>query len=227
MRLTAVLALTTLVASASPVDAKCAMDHLQPIVITKEVAVPADGGGIVVGTQSVSYHLPEQGDAVQKDWGFITGRDLLVPVIRVLAPGLAVYSVRPNARTTGELTDSTTVVAKLTLTKNKVARLPAPKLVGVVHEDSERTQEIQAELDGAPPTDAVALVVFDARRKAKSWGTVAANATTIEVYGHHKCDVLPNGTIASKAGDKVMLAWVDKYGRLSAMTKVLTIQVKK
>jgi hypothetical protein len=132
------------------------------------------------GRRASRITLPEQGDAVQKDWGFTTGRDL-----------------------------------------------PAPKLMGVVHSDSERTQETQAELDGAPPADAVALVIFDARHKAKSWGTVAANATTIEVYGQHKCDVLPNGTLASKAGDKVMLAWVDKYGRLSAKTKLFTITAKK
>lgn len=227
------LALTTLVASSSPVDAKCAMDNQAWSVVTVKVDVPADGGGIVVATLSVPYSTPATGDALQKSFGFLTGRDLMQPVITVLAPGLVVYGVRPGTRTTGELVDGTGgVIANLTVTKDKVARLPAPKLKEVVHFDdgpggTKRTQATTARLDGPAPADAVALVVYNGKNTPKSWGPVETDITSIEIYSHRRCEVLPNGTLPSKAGDKVMLAWVDKYGRLSAKTKLVTIKVKK
>lgn len=50
----------------------------------------------------------------------------LKPVISVLAPGLVVYGVQPGSRTTGQFVDGTGgVIANLTLTKDKVARLLA------------------------------------------------------------------------------------------------------
>jgi len=233
MRLPTVLALTALALAPTSADAKCAMDHLQPIVLTKEVAVPADGGGIVVGTMSVSYDETDTGEALQKTWGFLTGRDIMQPVLTVLAPGLVVYGVQPTVRTTGELTDEKgAVVAKLAQTQTKVARLAAPKIKAVVHYDDgpnpmRRKVSTKVKLDGAAPADAVAMVLMDRKRTARSWGTVTAGATDVEVYYQYRCKVLPNGTLASKVGDKVIVAWVDKYGRLSATTKVFTIKVTK
>ena len=124
----ATVTLIALTGGPNPVAAKCARLHQQPKVLTATVAVPADGGGIVVGTQTVPYDLPDTGEAVQKSWGFLTGLDLGQPVITVLAPGLAVYSVQPNMRVTGELTDGTTTIATLSVTTTKIARLARPKV---------------------------------------------------------------------------------------------------
>jgi len=209
------------------VDAKCAMQHQQPKVLTQAVAAPVDGGGIVVGTQSVPYDLPERGEALQPTWGFLTGRDLMQPVITVLAPGLVVYRVQPNTRTTGELTDGTAVIAKLTFTKDKVARLPAPRVKAIrqsTADDRRWSPTTSVTLDGTVPADAVAIVLFDAKRKARSWREVTAGASEVEAFARGRCEVVPNGTVESRVGDKVSVAWVDRYGRLSAASKLVTIQ---
>jgi len=226
VRLTALLALASLVATSTPAAAKCAIQHRQPKVLTESVAVPVDGGGIVVGTQSVPYDLPETGEALQKSWGFLTGRDLLQPVIRVLAPGLVVYSVQPKTRTTGELTDGTKVIAKLTVTTDKVAKLAAPK-VKAIHQPVIGEQRYRptttVTLDGTVPADAIAIVLFDARNKARSWREVTAGESEVDAFARGRCAVVADGTIESRVGDKVSVAWVDKYGRLSAKSRLVVV----
>lgn len=226
-RLLAAVVLTSLAATSAPVDAKCARMHQQPKVLTASVELPVDGGGIVVGTQNVPYDLPDQGEALQKSWGFLTGRDLMQPVITVIAPGLVVYGVQPNMRTTGELTTGSKVIAKLTVTKDKVAKLAAPKVKAITHVMARGrfSAATNVALDGSAPADAIAMVLFDGNGAARSWREVPPLATMVEVYGNRRCGVLPNGTIESKAGEKVTVAWLDKYGRLSAQSKLVAIRV--
>ncbi len=227
IQITAAVFLSAIALMPRSVDAKCAMQHQQPKVLTPAVAVPVDGGGIVVGTQSVSYDLPDRGEALQPTWGFLTGRDLMQPVITVLAPGLVVYRVQPNTRTTGELTDGTAVIAKLTFGKDKVARLPAPRVKAIRQSaagDRRWSPTTSVTLDGTVPADAVAIVLFDAKRKARSWREVTAGASEVEAFARGRCEVVPNGTVESRVGDKVSVAWVDRYGRLSATSKLVTIQ---
>lgn len=226
VRLTALLALASLVVGSTPAAAKCAMQHQQPKVLTASVAAPVDGGGIVVGTQSVPYDLPEQGEALQKSWGFLTGRDISQPVTTVLAPGLVVYSAQRNTRSTGELNDGTKVIAKLTQTNDKVAKLAAPRLVAI-HQPTFGEKRYRptttVTLDGTVPADAVAIVLFDAKHKARSWREVTAGDSEVAAFARGRCEVVPNGTVESRIGDKVSVAWVDKYGRLSPKSKLVVI----
>ena len=234
LRFTALVALSSLVTTSAPVAAKCAMDKLRPKILTASVAVPVGGGGIVVGTESVSDDIVGDdvvgdGEAVQPTWGFLTGRDLSKPVITVIAPGLVVYRVQPTTRTTGELSDGSHVIATLTVTKDKVAKLPAPKVVSIKQASARvgstgRSTTTSVQLAGTAPADAVAIVLFDAKRSARSWREVTAGEAVVEVFHHGRCEVLPNGTIESKIGDKVTVAWVDKYGRLSTSSRVVAIK---
>lgn len=227
IQITAAVFLSAIALMPATAAANCARMHLQPRVLTASVAVPVDGGGIVVGTQNVPYDQPELGEALQKSWGFLTGRDISQPVITVLAPGLVVYGVQPNTRTTGELNDGTKVIAKLTLTRSKVAKLPAPKVKAIRHEQPPNRRwspRTTVTLDGSAPADAVAVVLVDGKGNARSWREVKAGAAEVEVFGRGRCEVLPNGTLASRVGDKVTIAWVDRYGRLSAASKAVTIQ---
>lgn len=204
---------------ARPADARCARSGLAPEVLTAEVAVPADGGGIVVGTKVVSGDQ-DQGEAPAKGWGFLTGRDLAVPVITTLAPGLVVYAPPSGTRTTGELTTGSKVVAKLTPSTTKIAKLTAPSVQSISHSHyyrgRGRSSTTTVTLTGKVPADAVALVLVDARtKKAQTWGAVTAGKNSVVVYAQRRCSTLPDGTIEPSPGRQVILRWVDKYGRVS------------
>jgi hypothetical protein len=229
-RVIAAATLFALATGAAPADAKCAMQHQKPVVLTKEVAVPADGGGIVVGTASVPYDDPDLGEALQKSWGFVTGRDLMQPVVKVLAPGLVVYGVQPKGRTTGELTDGKATIAKLTVTKDKVAKLAAPTVKEIRQDtimDRRWSPTTTVSLASPVPADAIAIVLFDARSKARSWHAVTAGANDAIAYERRRCQTVPNGTVESEIGDKVSVAWVDRYGRMSPPSKLATIKGDK
>ena len=76
----------------------------------------------------------------------------------------------------------------------------------------------------AVPADTIALVAFDAKTKtARSFARITNATTELFIYAQGRCSALPNGTIASKAGDKLVLRWVDKYGRWSAPSKSITV----
>jgi hypothetical protein len=226
--LVASLVIASLISWSSPVAAKCARMGQRPVVLTPSVEVPADGGGIVVGTESVTWEQTDEGEAPQKGWGFYTGRDLGQPTITTLAPGLVVYSVPASLRTTGELVGGKGTVAKLTRTNKKVKLLAAPTLKAVVHASSAsgrgRSSTTTVQLDGAAPADAVAMILVDARTKqARSWGAVTAGATSVVVYVSRRCGVLPTGTVESTVGDQVIVRWVDNRGRVSADSTPLAI----
>ncbi len=229
MRRTAsLLALLALVISSSPAAAKCARSGLRPVVLTPKVEVPADGGGIVVGTEAVSWDQIDEGEAPASRWGFLTKSALGEPTITTLAPGLVVYSVPASLVTTGELTNGKRTVAKLTLTRTKVPLLAAPKVKAATHATSQsfraRTATTTVQLDGDAPATAVALVIADAKTQTpRSWGTVTAGATEVVVYQSRRCSTLPNGTLESAVGDKVVLRWVDNRGRLSAASAPIAI----
>lgn len=229
-RLCAAAAVLSL-ALASPAAAKCARSGLAPKVLTAEVAVPRGGGGVVVGTEIVPWDGKDEGQAPAKGWGFLTGRDLAAPVITVLAPGLVVYAPPPKARITGELTTGGKVVARLTLTKTVVPALAAPKITSISHSHyyrgRGRSSTTTVRLAGKVPADAVALILADAStREAQTWGVVQPGEASVVVYAQRRCASLPDGTIEPAPASKVVLRWVDKYGRVSADSAVRSISGK-
>src|SRR5665647_339346 len=105
----------------------------RPVRNPHDVCSASPSSGTLYGTENVPYNVPDEGEALQTSWGFLTGRDIMQPVITVLAPGLVVYGVQPNAHTTGELSSGKKVVAKLTVTKTKVAKLAAPQVSTITY----------------------------------------------------------------------------------------------
>ncbi len=222
--LVALVSLVSLATTAAPVAAKCAMSHLRPEVLSTEELAP--GGGIVVATEQASYDEKDEGDAVQPSWQLEIGGTRSAPKIDTLAPGLAVYRV-PAGATAATLFDGKTVRGKITIGTTKPLALIAPKVKGIRHDKSlgrRASAYTTVTLDGAPPAGMVALVLADAKGTARSFGVVVdASATEIRVYAHGRCGVVPNNTVESKIGDKVKLFWVDRSGRKSPVSKIVSI----
>ena len=220
-------ALLTAFALISPgmAEAKCAMSHLRPQVLTTQASA---GGGIVVATEQVPYDVKDEGDAVQPTWKLQIGGATSVPKIDVIAPGLAVYRL-PAAAGDATLLDGTTVIAKVTTIRTQPVQLVAPKVKGVRHEKTVGRRSSAytiVALDGAVPAGVVAMVLADTKGKARSFGLVEAGAKEITVYAHGRCGVVPNDSVESKPGDKVTLFWVDASGRVSPATKAVTVTGK-
>lgn len=220
-------ALLTAFALISPgiAEAKCAMSHLRPQVLTKEASA---GGGIVVATEQVPYDVKDEGDAVQPTWKLRMAGATSAPKIDVIAPGLAVYRL-PAASGDATLLDGTTVIAKVTTIKTQPVQLLAPRVKGVRHEKTVGRRSSAytiVALDGSAPEGVVAMVLADGTGKARSFGLVTKGAKEITVYAHPRCGVVPNDTVESAPGDKVTLFWVDASGRVSPATKAISVTGK-
>ncbi len=216
----AVLALAS-----SPVDAKCAMSHLRPKVVTTGAIIA--GGGFLVATEQVSYDVTDEGDATQPTWKLLAGGATTAPTLTTLAPGLVVYGV-PMAGDVS-LVVGTTVLAKLTSTKGNPARLAAPSVKRIRHDKTvgrRSSAYTRVTLAAAPPAGATALVLTDAKGTARSFGLVEGTGTEVTVYAHSRCGVVPNTTIESAIGDKVKVFWVDHSGRVSPASKTITVTGK-
>jgi hypothetical protein len=215
------LVVLVLLAFSPPVQATCAMVPLTTHVV-RDAKVPT-GGGLMVTTGPDGGPKPKGGgwNPVNAAWRFRSGGTLHVPDIELLAPGLAIYRLPKGVRS-AELVDGKTVLGKLTVTADKVALLPAPKVKKLhqttSYERKGNSTRMVAELVGEPPAGAVALVVADAK-VARSYGAVGKHHTVV-VYDHHPCTQDPTGTVLSSDGDQLRLYWLDQAGRASPATTV-------
>lgn len=228
IRPTALLTTLALIGPLAPHDAeaKCAMSHLRPAVLTKQASA---GGGIVVATEQVSWDVKDEGDAVQPTWKLQMGGTTSAPQIEVIAPGLAVYRL-PAAAGDATLVDGTRVIATVTTIRTQPVQLLAPKVKSVRHEKTlgrRSSAYTIVALDGAVPENVVALVLADAKGKARSFGLVSKDDKEVTVFAHPRCGVVPNNTVESKVGDKVTLFWVDASGRKSPASRALAVTGKK
>jgi hypothetical protein len=211
-----------LVLFARTAHADCALMGLAPKVLSAPDVVLAPDGGIVVGAVSEDRGSLDSGDiAVQAEWKIIVKAGTITPKIDVLAPGLAVYRASVDAF---ELKNGDETLIKATRSAAKRDALAAPKVKSIKFDaplSRRSVRRVEVMLDGAPPAGAIALVLADAKGKAKSWGPVAGSV--FYPFNHRDCMVLPNGTVPSKKGERVTLFWVDDSGRKSAYTKPVTI----
>jgi hypothetical protein len=235
----AALALWLLVAVPSVADALCAMPqqgsaHLD----TSATSLAADGGVLVRSTTDFDFShgaVPGAANAINKTWRFSDGAKQYEPTLVTLAPGLVLY-LPPNG-VTGTLTlvDGKTERAKVTIGSDKPALLAAPeaksaRMVKVPVRWGHLLQ-VHAVTKSVPP-DAVAVIVYglDKKKKvvARSWKRLDPTKTDFIVGGTEgRCDPGTPGEVLSKAGDKIQLAWVDAHGRVSPLSKPVTIQKVK
>ncbi len=222
-------------ATASAAHADCALVVLGPEPITRAGAkIPADGG-VLVGTGVASERTPSKGDPSQVKYKATAGSKTVSLVTASLAPGLTVY--RPKPAMTGALTlQAGKTKLAVTFDKAKGAALHAPDATAVTVTSSPSLRggaSVSVSVAVASvPDAAAALVVYqikDEEHVPISYGVPAhdkTGATTVIVYrsgGHCAVPDVPNQA-APVAGDDVVLAWADAYGRLSPVSAPVHVQ---
>jgi hypothetical protein len=220
------LALVTVLtlAAASNADADCAFFGLTATPITAaNTALPGDGGIVIAALPDQKGKL-DPGDAALKHPFTLKGVNK--PLARVLAPGLVVVPV--PAKTTDLYDQAGKSVLSIKTTADKVAAPAAPS-VKAIEFDARRSrhgsERVFVTFDKLP-TGTIAVVLSDAKGKPRSWGRIAdATSNRVAAFDSGDCQALPNGTVPSKAGEQVIVQYVDAYGRLSPATKPMTITV--
>ncbi len=195
------------------------MVEFYPNLLTPAATTVADNGGVVVAHLAFA-NKPK---TAATTWRFRGAK--VAPKVISIAPGLDVY----QPATTGklELTDGDGKALVAVTAGGKRAELVAPTVTAIkFHENRGRHSSATAiaELSGDPPDGAVALVVFDKAGKPRSFGTVIRNAKQVTVYSQSDCGGPFKGTIVSRTGDEVRVAWLDAGGVLSKQSAVLRVQ---
>lgn len=214
------------------VDAKCAPTGLRPEVLSPAGTLLAANDGIVVAAETSvdDRSLPDHDVAVQKDWRFRNGKNLVTPVIASIAPGLAVYRF-PQGATGDIVLENATheALVKAAPAKDSMPQLAAPKAKKIVATKTfgrRPTTLVEVTLDGDAPATAVALVAVGANGKPLSFGRVV-EGQPLYVYVSRRCQIVTDGTVEPTAGQKVTLFWVDARGAKSPATKPITISAGK
>lgn len=207
----------------------CPIYPLGPSVSTVASAEIPPGGGVRVSLSELR-EAGTSGELEQKSWRFVEGGKSIAPVIRILAPGLAVYE--PPAGTTPiKLVDGKRDLVVV----RRVASAPtlaAPAVTSIVHTDSPGTgprsssSDVQVLLTGDRPDGAVAIILYVTDGKtdtAATWSTAfgyTGPRGAIEVYrSPDRCRTQIPGLRETPAGTRVKVAWVDVGGRIGAKSR--------
>lgn len=227
--LTLVLAASGGHATAGP----CLVPGLAPEVLTPAGSTIDQLGGVVVG--AVSFAGGSSADPVGAPWQFTDAGKAQPARITRLAPGLVTYApVTPGMGVALALEDRPGHAAvKVTLTFVPVDDMPvnaAPRPSSIAVAPSApmfRTQLVTATLREPPPAGTIALVVRAANSKSsegRSWVMIGdPRATTLEIYMRDRCAPEIPGTVATKAGDEIVLAWVDVGGHVSLWSQPMRV----
>lgn len=222
----ALVAAAALAWMAAPVDAKCMQLELRPHLLNTEATVTPDGGGIVIGMMGAGLDDKTERTEDLPAWKIRAGKSLVAPATTTLAPGLVVYSLPATTKGSGDLvTGKRKRLGSLSRSKGDYAPLVAPKVLAIKHsaDDSKwNNTDTLVELDGVVPGGVVAMVLFDGKGTAITWGVANAGASSVRVYSSGHCEV-SNGTKPPTIGDKVTLAWVGRNGRLSKVTTAIAV----
>ncbi len=225
MRLLAatVIALGAIATTPTASDAKCAFQQISPRVLNADGELPARDGRVVIGGESDVGDSPGAPETLAWKVGTTTAK------LDVLAPGLIAVTGDGTAGRR-ELTRDGAAPTAVTWGSREPRTVPAPRASmirqHITSQGRRRSLRLVAELGADAPADALALIVYDATTNApRSWGR--ASKRTVNVYARNGCSVVPDGTVLSQPGDRVVLRWVDRFGRLSPPSKVVVIQPTK
>lgn len=233
------LAVAVVAALATPaVAGPCLVDGLAPQIMTPSGSVIDQYGGIVVAAVSTSIepHRNNHADpSAQSSWQFRVAAVRTKAKITQLAPGLALYAPAQLGIGTKvaleDTKDHTAVEVELGfMATDDMPMDDAPKVTAITHTTHGpmlREEQTVATLSAPPPAGTVALLVYDGkgdRKLARSFVLVPdLQATSITIYGHHRCEAEVPGTVATRAGATVRLAWVDAEGHVSIPTGPLKV----
>lgn len=209
----------------------CAQPVLAPQVLSDQAdPMPTDGGVLVGWQQGGDWQHPPEGDpSLIEGLVFRDGSRRLVKAhATTLAPGLTVYVPKKHRKKLSVRIKG----QKLTFTSSRTRfTAPAPVVKSVTWSQQQiqrygTSTSVDAELDGAPPDDVYAVIVYDATSgTALSWRDIhGLGLTTVTLYtSPGRCGTVPPSMQAPTQGESVQLAWVDRFGRLSPKSSAVTV----
>jgi hypothetical protein len=227
MRALLALLLLTSNAEAGP----CRISLLAPHAITiGGTELPPDGGVLVGMLADMGNDVNSPTALDRTRWKFVDGATSTAPVVRTIAPGLAVFEPPPGSN---PLTLTVENNRKLTFKRGAAKpALGAPTVTGIVNDVSpggprqSPTTTITVKLTGARPDSAVAMIVFDGTTPV-TWATAfnyQGPTGQLQVFRTAgRCETQIPGSSAPASGTKVTVAWVDAAGRIGAKSKVVTV----
>ena len=197
----------------------CARPQIPTLPLTPAGEIAKDGG--VVMTMEDTAKMPKL--------VFARGKQDVVAKAKVIGPGLVVYT--PPSEGEWSLQSGSKALLKIK-TGPELKPLAAPSVKSVRYFSATGRRgtsvAVTVEVENGVPPSAVAIVVFDEKNRPKSWGRTQGAAadpstklTALNVFASGSCTVVPNGTEASLLGERVQIAWLDRSGRLSAMSRAV------
>jgi hypothetical protein len=227
-----VASLVAVIAPSTPAGAgACAVMDPSAMPVTLKDAVIEDGGGVIVGIGYTGEKSSGGSEVVtQPGWRFRDGGKLVAPTIDKIAPGLAVYRL-PASKTQTYVLENDKHIAIVAVRRSKdrdAAVLPAPMPTGAEHatfvSPRDRSESVTLHLIAPAPRGALALVVYGPDGAPRSFGPVADNAKDVVVYrSRGRCELAVPGEVATHAGERITVAWLDASGRLSATSRAIEI----
>jgi hypothetical protein len=208
------------------------MPSIGSVVLTAADSTIAGGGGVLVGVATeFGGTMSGAENGVNPSWRFTDGSKEVTPILVTLAPGLVVYQAPAGVTGALSLVDGKTSLVKVKVTTDKGDLLGAPnvsavKLAKIPEPRGGFHLQLNATFKKAAPEGAVAVVVLGVTKKksvGRSWARVTGDLQQQVAGTSGRCDPGIEGEIVSKAGDKVVLAWVDASGRLGKPSKPLAV----
>lgn len=200
----------------------------EPTLLTSAKATARAGGGIVIAYATGHEYETEP----QKTWTF---RDGGKPTFKNIAPGLDVLVIdKPDALRDGKGNLLVDVTAPDDTQRDKPLGAPVVARIDLTESGDRMLGEYWQEHLFAKvkvPATAVALVVFDADGKvARTWGQVTPGTKGVVeavLYSGGSCGWTPKGMYGASDGDRLRLAWLDRSGRLSKLSKPIRVRKTK
>lgn len=146
-----------------------------------------------------------------------------------IAPGLVTVHVATSTSWASIVDDQGKPVVRVKRAKTPPAELAEPAAPAVKRSVTQgrRGSSIFTVVSvKSVPTNAVALVIYDAKQKPLSFGQVVKGSNDITVYSSYSCGQMSAGEVDTAAGDKVELAWVDASGRVSKHAGATVVAAK-
>lgn len=210
------------IATAAPARAgDCGIRNPDLTIETPEGATLPSDGHVLVAQDS---HLPTMIAGPLDKWRLVDRGRRVAPTLRHLAPGLTAI-VGAGDRLENHVRGGKLRAFTRSKTPGPTLTAPSAKQVTHVHTASRRRSRMTVDVELArPATAAQFLVMLDKDGKvARSFGRTVVGSTRVVVYLAGECMMQPDGTLSTKAGDEVTLAWVDPFGRMSPRSPVYKV----
>ncbi len=201
----------------------CFHGPLPAQVISGARAKIAGSGGVIVAS-----------GAVMPDWRFRNLNKIVRPDVVTLAPGLAIFHPPPLAST--DVVLENTAHGTIAQTERALTIEPppgAPEVAQITSTSlSAERRTVDARLTTPTPEHAIIVIVSKvvpdnagSRLVPLTWAAVPPSSTSsVRLwYPPRSCEATIPDSVEPRAGDRVVLTWVDDAGRVSEPSKPLVI----